>query len=622
MFRKTSMGLPDKLPFNYSDYRNVGYPRFYCDYKVDTQYNGLLLPFPDIDSEYNLDCFNNSARFYIQPDSKFYLYYYGITDFLVESEINCNFRYAKKELKDQFYPQVGDVVDWTQEKNLSIKEPNTFYYNNTYSFPVSNTPYKFFDRTYNKEIWRLRGIQPNAAIYSQIDNNENSVVDPWLVYKPANWYEFGTKFGKLIDLKDIESQQFLARFENQLILHNSTDALIKEINNQNREVGTGGIFAQRPMEFKSTDLGFAGTQTTEICSTPYGHFWVDNKRGRVFQVDQNGKNLQVISEQMGDKPTNMKNWFREHLPFKILKHLPELDIDNKFKGIGMNIWYDDRNSRVFFTKRDYVLQPEINKTDFYFDKDTLKLYYQEEEVYFDNEDIFKDVSWTISFKPGEGWNSYFTFYPDYSPYHNNFFQVGYNWGQDKETLWNHLMNNSSFQVFQGRLNPFIIEYPIVNENVLKTLNSISFGVESRRYQNNWDYSIWKDKGFNKLNLWNTTNNSGVLNLFAQKSLADNRRYPKTNSNNTQDILFTAVDGKHNVNTFFNRVIDQQRNIPMFKKDENNIFKEVDPRAVKFGGKRTLERIKGNTIMVNLTNDQESRFNISLTNSINNETIEE
>ena len=52
----------------------------------------------------------------------------------------------------------------------------------------------------------------------------------------------------------------------------------------------------------------------------------------------------------------MKQWFREHLPFKILKTFPDLDTDNKFKGIGLNIWYDDRNSRVFLTKRDYIVK--------------------------------------------------------------------------------------------------------------------------------------------------------------------------------------------------------------------------------------------------------------------------
>jgi len=221
-----------------------------------------------------------------------------------------------------------NVVDWVQEVNLPIAEPNTFFYNNTYSFPVSNTPYKYLDSTYNKEIWRKRNIQPNAVIYSEQENNENDLVDPWLVYKPLNWYEYKTSLGKLIDLKDIESMQFLARFENGLILNNAIDSLADRITPQNREVGTAGIFAERPLEFKTTDLGFAGTQNIEICSTTYGHIWADAKRGKIFQLDQNGKNLEVISEVVGNQPTNMKQWFREHLPFKILKYIPNLDTDN------------------------------------------------------------------------------------------------------------------------------------------------------------------------------------------------------------------------------------------------------------------------------------------------------
>ncbi len=756
IFRNTGMGLPDKLPYNYSEYNNIAFPRYYIDYEVDTEYSSLILPMPDIDSDYRVDCQRGATKFYLKPPSKFYLYSYGIVDFLVESEINCHFRYARKDPKDWFYPQVSNVADWVQEKNLSITEPNTFYYNNVYSFPVSNTPYKFLDYTYDKEIWRKRNLQPNAVIYSEQDNNENDLNNPWLVFKPANWYEFSTKFGKLIDLKDIESSQFFARFENQLVLHNAIDSLADRITPQNRETGTAGIFAERPLEFKSTDLGFAGTQHTDMCSTPYGHYFVDAKRGKVFQIDQNGKDLQTISEQIGNQPTNMKQWFREHLPFKILKYFPSADIDNKYRGLGMNIWYDDRQSRVFFTKRDYIPKTdcieyvdedgfcytclnscdnnlilngtfetnlagwtqigaqgnwvwsagkaryigvdeqtklaqdilEVGKTynisfDLYRDESLCTEYHnvivyagdttqtitasgnvsiqmtatdnttfaiqgndscggtpcdcmqidnvcvyeitdgEPIKVEVTDENYFTDVSWTIAYKPTEGsWVSYYTFYPDYSPAHNGFFQVGYNWGQDAHTLWNHTMNNSSFQVFQGRLNPFYVEFPVQNENVQKMLNSISLKVEAKRFQNQWDFAQDKNVGFNKISLWNNVQHSGVLNLFPQLTMADARNYPKTNSDRTQDISFTAVDGKHNINYFFNRVKQQQNNIPIFLRDANNIFKDVNPQAISFMHKRVLERMVGDEFMVGLTQDKESRFNIILNRSINNETIRE
>jgi hypothetical protein len=243
-------------------------------------------------------------------------------------------------------------------------------------------------------------------------------------------------------------------------------------------------------------------------------------------------------------------------------------------------------------------------------------------IYFDNTDFFEDVSWTISYNLlGGSWGSYFSFYPDYSPYNNNYFQVGYNWGVDRETLWNHTMNTSSFQVFQGRLHPFVIEFPIASDNRTKMLNSLSLNVEAKRYQNQWNSSVWKGVGFNKLTIWNNTSNSGQLNLVGQKTISDARKYPKTSSDgNSQDILFVPQDGKHNINYFFNRIMNQDSNIPMWKRDKNNINKELNNRAISFRGKRTNERIKGDVQLINLTNDLESRFNIILRSSINDETI--
>ena len=87
-------------------------------------------------------------------------------------------------------------------------------------------------------------------------------------------------------------------------------------------------------------------------------------------------------------------------------------------------------------------------------------------------------------------------------------------------------------------------------------------------------------------------------------------------------MTTFEDGKQHVNYFFNRMINQDNNVPMFKRDENNIFKEIDSRAVKFGGKKVLERLTGEVMLVNLSNTQDSRFNILIKNIINNETVYE
>lgn len=617
IFTQTAFRLADRLPFNYSDYPNIARPKYYVDYETGGESSVSSVLFPDIDTDASFDCASQN-RMYKRKPSKFYLWYYGITNFLVESEINCNFRYGGREPKDQFFPLAGDIVEWTQEKNVSIAEPNKFFYNNVYSTPVSNTPYKTLDRTYNEEIWELRRKQDNAVIYSEQDNSENDLVDPWLIFKPLNWYEFPKKYGTLIQLKDLESAQVLGRFEHQQVLFNAIDSLADRITPQNKELGTSGMFAQRPLEFKATDLGYAGTQHSEMVSTPFGHFTVDAKRGQIFMLDQSGRDLQPISERTGQNESGMKNWFREHLPFKILRDLPQIDIDNKFKGIGMNIWWDARFSRVFFTKRDYKLKAGILKTDFEFTEER-KLMYQDAEVYFDNETLFEDASWTISYKVTEGsWNSYFSWFPDYSVAHQDYFQAGYNWGEDKGTMWSHLLSNQSFQVFQGKRHDFIIEVPLANQNVSKILNTLSLNIEGKRYQNQWDYTQHKGVGFNKAVIYNNTNNSGLLELVEQKSLSDTNKYPKTKTA-SQEILYTSLKGKHTFNYFYNRVRNQDNNIPIWINDSNRVNKILNQQAISFTGKKLLERIEGEQFIIRLINDKESRFNILLKNLTSTET---
>jgi hypothetical protein len=276
---------------------------------------------------------------------------------------------------------------------------------------------------------------------------------------------------------------------------------------------------------------------------------------------------------------------------------------------------------VFFTKRDYILKPRVDKKLFRYDKETQQLFYNNVEVFFDNETLFKDVSWTLSYKPTEGmWNSFFTFYPDYSIAHQNYFQIGYNWKKNEGTLWNHLLNNRSFGVFQGEYNPFILEFPVSNQQVNKILSSLAINVEARRFQDEWNYAIAPEIGITDLFIYNSKQNTGYLVLHPQRTLTDNRKYPQV-VDDKQHILTTFNEGKQHINYFYNRVLDEKANIPHLIKDENNIFSTIDSRAVRFGGKKVLERMFGSDFIVNISNTQDSRFNILIKNIINQEIIQ-
>ena len=111
LFLRDAYDLAARTPFNYKANSNIGTePRYYCNYRVSNNVN-LDRGFPDIKSEYEFDCIEGSRNFYVKPPSKFYLYYYGIPNFLVESEMNLNFRYGKKQPEENFYPNVGDYME-------------------------------------------------------------------------------------------------------------------------------------------------------------------------------------------------------------------------------------------------------------------------------------------------------------------------------------------------------------------------------------------------------------------------------------------------------------------------------------------------------------------------------
>lgn len=239
--------------------------------------------------------------------------------------------------------------------------------------------------------------------------------------------------------------------------------------------------------------------------------------------------------------------------------------------------------------------------------------YQPEKIHidFDNEEYFEDVSWTISYKPTEAsWQSYWTFKPDIYVNHQDFFQTGFN---SERQVWSHYLGNQSFQVFQGKKEPWIVEVPLENNNVRKILSTLYVDMEAKRYNNQWDYTEDSRVGFNKLSIFNGNNHSGELHLNLQKTLKDINNYPKTNTDQTQEILFTDEDGKHTVDYFYNRVKNQNNNVPLWNWDYNKIEKRVNQQAISFYGKKPLERMRGDQFIIRLEQDSESRYAMELKN---------
>jgi hypothetical protein len=375
----------------------------------------------------------------------------------------------------------------------------------------------------------------------------------------------------------------------------------------------------RPTEFAKSDLGYSGTQNTALVSCQAGYFWVDAKRGQVFHLLPNASNLKDISN------LGMRNWFKEHMPFKILKgrvkNLTHSDLDNNYKGLGITMAWDDRYRRVFITKLDYKVKKEY----------VGKLEYKENNFFYGNLKLslkdkryFEDTSFTIAYSPiTEGWISFYSYKPNYYIEYNNYFQSGMNFATDssEEGLWSHLLTNRSYQVFYGKLYPWRIEYPVKEQYVNKKLESIQYWLDSKRYHNDYDFAENREIGFDKLWIYNNSEITGELRLNRQKTIRDISKYPKTAPDGSyQDILITEYDKRWNVNNFYNRTKDENNNVPLWNWDANQIDKTMNTKAVSFKGKRIKERLRGDWFLVRLEQTLESRYKTILKWGISKEDI--
>lgn len=665
-FTTNALGLAPLTPFKYSDYFNINPPtivegaqrdldlasRYYIDYLINDDSDNFIsaFVFPSNRSKFNLDGLANTDVFYIKPPAKFYLYSYGIPYFLVESEVNCNFRYAKRELQENFYPNVGDIINWTQEKNVSIRERNEYFYNSVYSQRKSNYPWRMLPTTYSKEVYDKLSNLENAVIYSRQDVAQNGVTDPYLLYKALDFYEFPKQYGKLIELDGIESEQVLGRFTNGMTIFGAIDQMRDRLTPETGSLGNGGIFSGRNINFNITELGHAGTQHFAKVSCEFGHFWVDARRGKVFQLAPNGQQLEEISRSSDQLNSGCEKWFKDNLPFKILASatsLTDLEVDNAFKGVGIAMGWDDRLKRVFITKRDYIpladtcysngrfydtninsytdLITQYETAGYTFegfdeqcrlrfiatvDETTQETFVVSNEVVLGDKDYFADCSFTIAYSPlVKAWISYYSFKPNYYVSYNDFFQTGINYSPDQSEigLWSHLPFLSSYQVFYGKRHPFIIEFPLQTKLTNSVLHHVEYWLDVRKYYSKHNFANIYGVGFDKAFVYNDHQNAGELNLVVQNDndIRQNLIYPQHNATSI-DILQSEMHGKYSFNYLYNLVKNEKSSLPLWLYDCANIEKVLDHRLLDYIY-NMKDRLRGDYFLCRLENVKNTRF---------------
>lgn len=539
---------------------------------------------------------------------RIYTYNYAIPYFICESDVNLDLRHATNPEEGEFYPHVLDIRRWLQPEGdyQPNRLDNTYNYNRTYSKQNSEGVRLQNDINFFKNKDKIS--HENRVIYSQSGAEVENVDfrDNYLYFKPLDSFDFTFENGKLTSVDGIEGEQVLVRFENNMRIFNAFDTLRSD--NTSIIIGNGSLFGSRPQEFSKTDLGYLGSQHTDLLATPFGHIFVDAKRGNVFNLKSGGKSVDELTK------NGMRNWFFENLPFNIRKYF-DVDIDNTFNDVGITMCYDNRFKRILITKLDYI--PKVKGIVY---KDNV-FSYNGTPIKLTDGSYFCNASWTVSYSfYTESWTSFHSFLPHYYIEGVETFFTGLNGnGRGLSSIWTHNKTNKLFQTYYGILRPFEIETTSKYSFTPNILTDVAFKLDVIRYHNDKDYSYVDDVAFNKAIIYNDKQNSGLLQLdiVDKEDLFKRRQYPIKEYNQTK-ITLQKNETEFNFNEFAD--IAEDNNLPRFINACNNVDKSLNLKAINYQSfKVDNNYIRGDRNNIKLINDKHSYYKFIFKGIINNNT---
>lgn len=447
IFSDFLLGQPDEYNFDYLTKVNIPYPRFWMNtekYDPESLSSEIIsltiiktddaLPNDSYyldrgDTCYKLKGFmsNIGQKIKNDPNPLFamrYAYMYthvnGVLDFFTESEINLAFRDWEERRRDRHYDpyEYNDINELFHSE--IIKEDNFYKYDYSLSasrFITNLTSFgEIQDVSYDPNVAEnCYTYYPKRLIYS-LQARLESKKDFWRVFLPNNYKDFKDK---VINIKPISKSGAIIFFPYQSPqMFQGVDQLETDLGTK-ITIGDGGLFSQPFQNITNADLpteyGSCESART-IVNTPMGIFFISQAQGKIFRYA--GSLINIANY-------GMKWWFNKYLPSQLLREYPELEgstlADNPVVGIGCQTVYDTNDDIVYFTKRDYSVNPK-HAGNIWYDKELNSFYYKNKRglefaINIGDPNYFEDCSWTISFDPkangGKGaWLSFHDWHPE------------------------------------------------------------------------------------------------------------------------------------------------------------------------------------------------------------------
>ena len=488
-------------------------------------------------------------------NSYFYLAACGIRDFFVESEVIVDFR-TRGDFERQYH---YDKYRYTDLRSLFSIDPDILKAGNFYDYDYSLSISKFYinqqfnlgslqSRSYDPTVAQLcYTTSPNVINYS-LPETEEFLTESWRTFLPLNKVTFKNNINSV---KSYSKTGMFVTFEDASPLYYGGVDQREDYLGVKATIGDGLLFSSTPRNVTAADSKYEYGSSQDrlgVISSPVGLFYISQQQGKIFTF---GDSLQEISN------INMKWWFEEFLPYKLIEDFPDFPhIDNPVAGIGCSAGYDNGNSIIYFSKKDYILKPEYKGKVTYLQNDEFSVLISTDEsggnkitVKLGDERIFEDASWTISFDPkSKQWISFHDWHPNlYLSGRSKHFTT------KQGGVWKHNAGCNNYCNFYGVQHPFEIGVPFPTGQSVTTVRSIEYLLECYKRESTFcvDQFHILDYNFDQAVIFNSEQVSGYLNLniFPKNNIALAEEYPRIN-NTSIDILVSKEEQKYRFNQFW------------------------------------------------------------------------
>jgi|688.fasta_scaffold00084_9 hypothetical protein len=578
--------VPDNIEYNYFLNQMVPEPKFQVNsvpwdisqfslaniaglFQSTPDYGEGLLPnsFYDLDNVY-YNLFTNLSLIYPGfvgvKDSYFYTSANGVRDFFVESEVLVDFR----EVGTFPWQTPYNKFKYTDLESLFDSNPDILAKGNYYAYDYSLSAARFLfnqyftagflqGTTYNPNVAELCYVSyPNRINYSLQQQESDSDIDSWLMFLPLNKVDFKSK---LSSVKSFAKTGMFITFENDSpLIYQGVDTLQLDDSGTKVTVGDAGLFAQAPQNVVVAERAYeygSSQNRFGVISTPAGLYYLSQNQGKVLSFREG---IQEISQ------NGMKWWFNEFLPYKLLEDFPNYPhTDNPVAGICCTASYNNDDSVLYFSKRDFKLKDEFRGLVAYdSERDNFTIPASPGSARLINFKLgdlryFDDASWTTSYDPKlQFWVSFHDWHPSfYMPSKGNFLTT------KGDSIWKHGPFCNDYCNFYGTQYPFEIELPVPTGQVINTVKSIEYYLECYRRDRNLcvDQFHVLDYNFDYLVVHNSGQASGYLNLnlYPKNDIPLSLQFPRLAANQqSYDVLYSKEEHKYRVNQFWDITKDR------------------------------------------------------------------